>query len=154
MSFLAPWMLLGLIGLPLVAAAYALARGRRSERARRLAAQGLVVPSVPLRSKRRRHLPFALFLLALAVLVLGWARPVGTIKTPLREATVVLAVDVSNSMAATDIKPTRLAAAKAAAGRIRRPPAVGGQNRGGFLRQRRHHRPAADDRSRRRGQSN
>jgi Ca-activated chloride channel homolog len=115
MSFLAPWMLLGLIGLPLVAAAYALARGRRSERARRLAAQGLVVPSVPLRSKRRRHLPFALFLLALAVLVLGWARPVGTIKTPLREATVVLAVDVSNSMAATDIKPTRLAAAKAAA---------------------------------------
>ncbi len=49
------------------------------------------------------------------MLVVGLARPVTTIKTPRREATVVLAVDVSNSMAATDIKPTRLAAAKAAA---------------------------------------
>jgi hypothetical protein len=49
------------------------------------------------------------------VLVVGLARPVTTIKTPRREATVVLAVDVSNSMAATDIKPTRLTAAKAAA---------------------------------------
>ena len=56
-----------------------------------------------------------MFLTALAVLVVGLARPVTTIKTPRREATVVLAVDVSNSMAATDIKPTRLAAAKAAA---------------------------------------
>jgi Ca-activated chloride channel family protein len=115
MSFRAPWMLLALIALPVLAAVYVSARGRRSERANRLAAQGLVVPSVGLRSKRRRHLPFVFFLLALAVLVVGWARPVSSIKTPLREATVVLAVDVSNSMAATDIKPTRLAAAKAAA---------------------------------------
>ncbi len=115
MSFLAPWMLLGLIALPVIAAAYASARSRRSERAQRLAAEGLVAAPVGLRSKRRRHLPFALFLVAFAVLVVGWARPVSTIKTPLREATVVLAVDVSNSMAATDIKPTRLVAAKTAA---------------------------------------
>jgi Ca-activated chloride channel family protein len=115
MSFLAPWMLLALLALPAIAAAYLSARGQRSKRASRLAAQGLVAPSVAQRSKRGRHLPFALFLMALAVLIVGWARPVSTIKTPLRQATVVLAVDVSNSMAATDIKPTRLAAAKAAA---------------------------------------
>ncbi len=125
MSFLSPWMLLGLIALPVIAAAYASARGRRSARAQRLAAQGLVAPSL-LQSTRRRHLPFALFLLALAVLIVGWARPVSTIKTPLRQATVVLAVDVSNSMAATDVKPTRLAAAKAAADAfvVRQPSGV------------------------------
>jgi Ca-activated chloride channel homolog len=115
MSFRAPWMLFGLIVLPLIAAAYASAPGRRSGRAVRLAAQGLVVTTAGVRARRRRHIPFALFLAALAVLVVGLARPVTTIKTPRREATVVLAVDVSNSMAATDIKPTRLAAAKAAA---------------------------------------
>jgi Ca-activated chloride channel family protein len=115
MSFRAPWMLVGLLALPVIAAAYASARGRRSERAVRLAAQGLVATSVGVRPRRRRHIPFVLFLTALAVLVVGLARPVTTINTPRREATVVLAVDVSNSMAATDIKPTRLAAAKAAA---------------------------------------
>jgi Ca-activated chloride channel family protein len=115
MSFRAPWMLVGLLALPVIAAAYASARGRRSPRAIRLAAQGLVNTSIAVRPKRRRYVPFALFLTALAVLVVGLARPVTTLKTPRREATVVVAVDVSNSMAARDIKPTRLAAAKAAA---------------------------------------
>ncbi len=115
MSFRAPWMLVGLLALPVIAAAYASARGRRSARATRLAAQGLVATPAAVRPKRRRHLPFALFLTALAVLVVGLARPVTTIRTPRREATVVLAIDVSNSMAATDIKPTRMSAAKAAA---------------------------------------
>jgi Ca-activated chloride channel family protein len=115
MSFRSPWMFFGLLALPVIAAAYASAGRRRSERASRLATQGLVATSVTVRSKRGRHIPFVLFLTALAVLVVALARPVSTIKTPRREATVVVAVDVSNSMAATDIKPTRLAAAKAAA---------------------------------------
>jgi Ca-activated chloride channel family protein len=115
MSFRSPWMLVGLLALPVIAAAYVSRRGRRSQRSIRLAAEGLVTTTVLDRPKRRRYLPFVLFLTALAVLVVGLARPVTTIKTPRREATVLLAVDVSNSMAATDIKPTRLAAAKAAA---------------------------------------
>jgi Ca-activated chloride channel family protein len=115
MSFRAPWMLVGLIALPVIAVAYASARGRRSGRAARLAAQGLVATSVAARPRRRRHIPLALFLTALALLIVGLARPVTTIKTPQREATVVLTLDVSNSMAAADIKPSRLAAAKAAA---------------------------------------
>jgi Ca-activated chloride channel family protein len=126
MSFRAPWMLLGLVVLPVIAVAYASARGRRSGRATRLAAQGLVATSVAVRPKRGRHIPLALFLTALGVLIVGLARPVTTIETPQREATVVLALDVSNSMAATDIKPTRMAAAKAAADAFvaRQSPAV------------------------------
>jgi Ca-activated chloride channel family protein len=57
----------------------------------------------------------ALFLVALALLVVASARPMATIRTPRREATVVLAVDVSNSMAASDVKPSRIGAAKVAA---------------------------------------
>jgi Ca-activated chloride channel family protein len=63
----------------------------------------------------RAHLPFAIFLAALALLVVAFARPMATIKTPRRQATVILAIDVSNSMAASDVKPSRFAAAKAAA---------------------------------------
>ena len=70
-------------------------------------------------------MPFALlFMVALALLVVASARPMATIKTPRREATVVLAIDVSNSMAATDVKPSRIGAAKIAAeGFVREQPA-------------------------------
>lgn len=61
------------------------------------------------------HAPFALFLVALALLVIASARPMATIRTPRRVATVVLAIDVSNSMAAADVKPSRIGAAKLAA---------------------------------------
>jgi Ca-activated chloride channel family protein len=115
MSFRSPWLLVGLLALPFIAAADASRRGHRSQQSVRLAAEGLVTTSDAARPKRRRYLPFVLFLTALAVLVVGLARPVTTIKTPRREATVLLAVDVSNSMAATDIKPSRLTAAKTAA---------------------------------------
>ena len=66
-------------------------------------------------SRLRRHLPFALFLLALASLVIALARPVAIVSVPTGQTTIILAMDVSRSMCATDIPPNRLVAAKAAA---------------------------------------
>jgi Ca-activated chloride channel family protein len=63
----------------------------------------------------RRHLPFALFILALASLVMAFARPQAQVTVPSRQATIILAIDVSRSMCSTDIPPNRLEAAKAAA---------------------------------------
>jgi len=64
---------------------------------------------------RRRHLPFAFFVSALTLLLLGLARPEMAVSLPRVEGTVILAFDVSNSMAAADLDPTRIDAAKAAA---------------------------------------
>src|SRR6476469_5696314 len=107
-----PWALAGLLVVPLLVVAYR--RTLRTAEARRqeLAAQGLVLP--PPRG-RWRHLGPALLIAALAVMVLSLTRPVASVAEPHREGTVVLAFDVSNSMAATDVLPSRLEAAKAAA---------------------------------------
>ena len=115
MSFESPWRLLALLAVPALVAAYLAARKRRDRRAAALAAEGLASTPMEGRARRRRHLPFAMVVLALVVLVVGLARPTATIRTPRREGTVIVTVDVSNSMAATDIKPSRFAAAKAAA---------------------------------------
>lgn len=66
-------------------------------------------------SRLRRHLPFALFLLALAGLVIAYARPVAVVTIPAGQATIILKMDVSSSMLQTDIRPSRLAAAESAA---------------------------------------
>lgn len=110
MTFLSPGWLFALVLIPVVVAAYLASRRRRARRAAALAAQGLVQTG---RGGRwRRHVPFALFTLALVLLVLAFARPTATIVTPKRQATVILTFDVSNSMGATDVKPSRLEAAK------------------------------------------
>jgi Ca-activated chloride channel homolog len=125
MSFQAPWMLVALIAVPAVIAGYISGRRRRSQRAAQLAADGLVTTSLDTRTRRRRLLPFALFVTALVVLIVGLARPTATIRTPERQGTVVLAIDVSNSMTATDITPSRFGAAKAAAEAfVRRQPSA------------------------------
>lgn len=115
MTFTSPVALLGLLLIPAVVAGYAISRRRRRRRVVALAAQGLVVRDSTKR-KAREHLPFALVVVALVLLVLACARPMATIKTPQRTATVVLALDVSNSMAATDVQPSRIGAAKIVAG--------------------------------------
>ncbi len=118
-----PWALLGLLALPLVVLAYRRLLGRQSERRAELARQGLVLPTA--RRDRWRHLAPALLVAALAVMLLALARPTAAIAEPHREGTVILAFDVSTSMAAKDVQPTRLDAAKAAAkGFVDKQPAT------------------------------
>jgi Ca-activated chloride channel family protein len=114
-TFRSPWLLAGLVLVPALVAAYVASRRRRTRRVAALLGQGLVTPGAGRRPGWRRNVPFVLFTAALTLLVVALARPVATVKTPRRQATVVLAIDVSNSMAATDVKPSRIEAAKTAA---------------------------------------
>ena len=113
MSFQAPLLLATLAVVPLIAAAYVLAQKRRRRYAVRYTNVDLLA-SVAGRSYTR-HLPALFGLLALAALLIAIARPQHTVAAERREANVILVTDTSGSMLATDIRPTRLAAAQAAA---------------------------------------
>lgn len=123
MTFLWPWVLLLLLGVPLAVWWYRGQLRLREARRAQLAELGLVGPAEP---ARRRALPPALLLGALVLLVVGFARPEAQVPEPRREGTVILAFDTSASMAATDQQPTRLAAAKelAKAFVAQQPPTV------------------------------
>jgi Ca-activated chloride channel family protein len=112
-SFQAPLLLALLAVVPLVAAAYALAQKRRRRFAVRYTNVDILA-SVAGRSWTR-HVPAVCGLLALAALLVALARPQHTVAAERREANVILVSDTSGSMLATDIRPSRLAAAKAAA---------------------------------------
>lgn len=114
MSLGSPSMLLSLAAVPALVAGYVWALRLRGRRAARLASEGLVATASPQRL-RRRHIPFAIFATALALACFALARPSADVALPVREATVILAFDVSNSMRAKDLEPTRIEAAKAAA---------------------------------------
>jgi Ca-activated chloride channel family protein len=88
---------------------------RRRRFAVRYSSLALVREALPHQSRWRRYLPFALFLLALISLVIALARPAASVSVPSGRATIILAMDVSRSMCATDIPPNRLQAAQAAA---------------------------------------
>src|SRR3954468_11634480 len=112
MSFQAP-LLLGLLAVvPLVAVIYALQQRRAKKFAVRYTNVDLLI-AVAGRSWTR-HLPALLALLALAALLIALARPQRTVAAERREATVMLVFDTSGSMLATDVQPSRLAAAQAA----------------------------------------
>ena len=123
MTFLWPWMLIGLVAVPLVVWWYRRLRAARAARRAALAELGLVAPEV---RARRRNLAPALLLAALVLLLVGLARPEVNVPLPRREGTVIIAVDTSASMAATDLTPTRMDAAKAAAKAFvaEQPPSV------------------------------
>lgn len=115
MSFVWPPALLLLLGIPALVVGYFLLLARRARRTAELASKGFALSSSGSRLRRLRHVPYALFLAGLAVMIVGFARPQTEISVPRREGTVILAFDVSNSMRANDLKPTRIDAAKAAA---------------------------------------
>jgi Ca-activated chloride channel family protein len=114
MDLLAPGLLalLALLPLLVVIRAWAL---RRRRLGLRFSSLSLVHAARPSSSRLRRHLPFALLIVGLASLVVALGRPVQLVAMPAGQATVILALDVSRSMCATDIEPNRLLAAEAAA---------------------------------------
>lgn len=116
MSFAWPAMLLGLLLVPLLGALVWVAQGRRRRDAARFGTPSLVAGSVPWRPGWRRLAPAGVALAALTLLIVGLARPHATLSVRQREATVMLVLDTSRSMAATDVRPSRFVAAKQAAG--------------------------------------
>ncbi len=113
MDVLWPGSLILLILVPLLIAAYVWVLRRRRRLVVRYSSLSLVRDALPKRS-RRRHLPFALFVLALISLVIAVSRPVSIISVPTNQTTIILVLDVSGSMCQSDIDPTRLQAAEAA----------------------------------------
>jgi len=115
MSFSYPLALLLLLLIPLAVGGYLVMQKRRSRYAVRFTNLDLLANVVGESPNWRRHLPPVLSLAALGLLLMGLARPEVTTKVPKEEATVVLVTDISGSMNATDIAPTRLAAAQKSA---------------------------------------
>jgi Ca-activated chloride channel homolog len=115
MSLLWPGFLYLFLLIPLAIGIYLWILRRRRRFAVRYSSLSLVREALAKQSWFRKHLPFLLFLLALASLVFALMRPVATVMIPSNEATVILAMDVSLSMCSTDIAPNRLEVAKEAA---------------------------------------
>ena len=115
MSFASPLWLFGLLLLPLALAANYAARRRARRYAVRFTAASTLRIAAGTGFPWRRHLPVAVLLLALAGLVLSLARPERNVRIPVGRASIVLVLDHSGSMDATDVQPSRLAAAQKAA---------------------------------------
>ncbi|MEZ5238580.1 MAG: VWA domain-containing protein [Microthrixaceae bacterium] len=114
-NFLAPgrlWLLLVLVGL---AAVYVGLQFRRQRFAIRISSAAMLDKVAPRRAGWRRHVVAAVYLLGLAGLVVAYAQPIATERVPRERSTIVLAIDTSLSMMATDVAPTRLEAAQDAA---------------------------------------
>lgn len=126
MSFLWPSMLVGLLVVPALAWAYVRWYRRARDAQARLAAIGMRSVGPATRLGWRRHLPAGVLLASVAVLVVALARPEVTLAMPRRTGTVIVVVDVSNSMAADDVVPDRLEAARSGALELVEalPPAV------------------------------
>ncbi len=114
MRFLWSDLLWLLLAVPLLIAAYVYALRRRKRTALRYASLLLVRDALGPEQWLRRHLPASLLALALLCALLGVARPVGVFSLPNEYQTIVLAMDVSRSMRATDIEPSRIVAAQTA----------------------------------------
>lgn len=115
MSFGWPIALVGLLAIPLLIALYLWHDRRRVASQADFGNPDLLPNLIRRRPGRLRYLPLVLLLIGLGMMIFGVARPHATVSVPREEATVILAMDVSRSMKATDVEPTRLDAARAAA---------------------------------------
>jgi Ca-activated chloride channel family protein len=111
-SFGAPLALIALAAVPALVALWRLQERRRERQATAFATPALTPNLISGRPGLRRTIPLGLLLLALIALIVGAARPHANLNVPRKEATVVLAIDVSRSMTAQDVRPTRLDAAR------------------------------------------
>jgi Ca-activated chloride channel homolog len=115
MTFLSPDRLWLLTIVPLLVGAYVLMQTRRRQAAVRFTNLALLTRVAPRRPGWPRHLAAVLFLLSIILMTAGFARPARPVKVPRERATIIVAIDVSLSMKATDVTPSRLDAAKSAA---------------------------------------
>ena len=118
MSFASPAFLAALALVPLALLAHSMSRRRARRYAVRYPGVSTLAPLLPRVSSWRRVVPLTLFLASLAVLALALARPHATVAVPKEQASIVLVTDVSRSMLAEDVDPSRLEAARAAAQRF------------------------------------
>ena len=118
MSFAAPLVLIALAAIPVLIVLYGGVQRDRRRAASAFAAPALSASVLPRRPGWRRHAPMLVVLIAVAVLVVAAAKPQRSIAVPVERASIMLVTDVSGSMQATDVKPTRLEAARAAARRF------------------------------------
>jgi Ca-activated chloride channel family protein len=115
MSFQSPLALIGLVLVAALVGLYVVRERRRQSFASRFTTTALLPNLVDAAPGWRRHLPVVLFLVALAAMIVGVARPHASVSVQREEATVLIAIDSSLSMSAQDVRPSRLAAAQSAA---------------------------------------
>ena len=118
MGLLWPAYLLLLIAIPLVVLVYLLVLRRRRRFAVRYSSLSLLMQAMPGGTRWKRHLPFVLIVLAITLLVVALSRPFADVTIASSRTTVILALDVSLSMCASDIAPNRLTVAQEAAKRF------------------------------------
>ena len=118
MSFAWPFVLVALVAIPLLAVWYVRQQRRRADAAGAFAQPHLAASVAPHRPGWRRHAPMLVFLIAMIALIVAAARPQRTVAVPIDSAAIMLANDVSSSMTATDVSPSRLGAAQRAARRF------------------------------------
>jgi Ca-activated chloride channel family protein len=115
LTFIWPELLWALLLVPALIGLYLHILRRKKKVALRYSALVLATGLTGARSAARRHLPPILFLLAIISMIVAMARPAAVVMVPSHQKTVMLAIDVSGSMRATDVQPNRLVAAQAAA---------------------------------------
>lgn len=115
MTFLWPQFLWLMLALPLLVVVYVWLLRRKKKMALRYASLSIVREAMGTGQSLRRHIPPLLFLLAIAAMLLAAARPFAVVTLPSQQETIILAMDVSGSMRATDVLPNRLVASQNAA---------------------------------------
>ena len=118
MSFSSPVVLVGLVAVPVLVVWYIGQQRRRRGVAAAFASPLMTESVTPRRPGWRRHAPMLVFAIAIALLIAAAARPQRTVAVPVNSAAIMLANDISSSMSATDVKPSRLGAAQKAASKF------------------------------------